>query len=148
MANERFLQTLKRVGADAGPLAMLAVDRAHCISEWGHNFRPDYLKLARLAKTLGVGRVLALTATATPAVAEQIAAAFEITEADVVRTPFHRPNLELHVTPAPPGKRPTLLLERLRSRLRGPTIVYVTLQKTAEEVAAALEGAGLPARCY
>ena len=61
LANERFLQTLGRL-----PIDLLAVDEAHCISEWGHNFRPDYMKLARLAVELKVGRVLALTATATP----------------------------------------------------------------------------------
>src|SRR5207249_1676208 len=71
LASERFLQTLRRL-----PLAMMAVDEAHCISEWGHNFRPDYLKLAKLARELKVARVLALTATATPAVAKDIAAAF------------------------------------------------------------------------
>jgi ATP-dependent DNA helicase RecQ len=148
MANERFLQTLKRVGAEAAPLAMMAVDEAHCISEWGHNFRPDYLKLAKLARDLGVGRVLALTATATPSVAEQIAAAFEVAPDAVIRTPFHRPNLELHVSPVAAGQRQQLLLERIRSRPRGPTIVYVTLQKTAEDVASLLAGAGLPARSY
>ena len=65
---------------------MMAVDEAHCISEWGHNFRPDYLKLAALAADLKVRRVLALTATATPAVAEQIAGAFGIARDDVVQT--------------------------------------------------------------
>src|SRR5262245_43453190 len=59
LANERFLQTLRTLR-----IALLAVDEAHCISEWGHNFRPDYLKLADLAKELNVGRVLGLTATA------------------------------------------------------------------------------------
>src|SRR5207244_11048598 len=80
LANERFLQTLRRLR-----LAMMAVDEAHCISEWGHNFRPDYMKLAALAKSLGVGRVLALTATATPAVAKDIAASFDVAEGDVVQ---------------------------------------------------------------
>ena len=63
-------------------ISLLAVDEAHCISEWGHNFRPDYLKLAPLAERLKVGRVLALTATATPPVATQIAAAFGISDDD------------------------------------------------------------------
>jgi len=143
LANERFLQTLKSL-----PIALLAVDEAHCISEWGHNFRPDYLKLARLADELRVGRVLALTATATPGVARDVARAFKIAEADVVHTGFYRPNLTLRVTPSEAGRRPALLLERLRSRPRGPTIVYVTLQRTAEEVAKALAGKGLPARAY
>src|SRR5688572_29091450 len=143
MANERFLQTLRQLN-----VSMMAVDEAHCISEWGHNFRPDYLKLAKIVRDLGVPRVLALTATATPSVAKDIAKAFAVADDAVVRTPFHRPNLELHVTPTTAGGRDALLLRRLKSRPRGPTIVYVTLQKTAEDVAAALSGAGLPARCY
>src|SRR4051794_5465115 len=114
LANERFLQTLKRL-----TVAMMAVDEAHCISEWGHNFRPDYLKLARLARELKVGRVLALTATATPSVAEQIAKAFEIAADDVVKTGFYRPNLHLHAIPCEPGKRQIILQNRLVSRPRG-----------------------------
>ena len=70
--NERFLAQLARV-----PISLFAVDEAHCISEWGHNFRPDYLKLAR-ARELGAERVLALTATATPNVVGDICAAFGI----------------------------------------------------------------------
>src|SRR4051812_18686615 len=68
LASERFLQTLKRL-----PIAMIAIDEAHCISEWGHNFRPDYMKLANLARELKAGRMLALTATAPPGVASDIA---------------------------------------------------------------------------
>jgi ATP-dependent DNA helicase RecQ len=144
LANERFIETLKRLN-----LSMLAVDEAHCISEWGHNFRPDYLKLAKLARELNVGRVLALTATATPAVAGQIASAFAVADGDLVRTGFHRPNLTLNVVPVRDADRLRLLTDRIRSRERGPTIVYVTLQKTAEEVADALaKDGGLPARCY
>ncbi len=144
LANERFLQTLRRLR-----IAMLAVDEAHCISEWGHNFRPDYMKLASLARTLKVERVLALTATATPSVARDIAAAFDIAAGDVIQTGFHRPNLSLHVTPTHGGdERRELLLSRLRSRPRGPTIVYVTLQRTAEETADFLSGNGFSARAY
>jgi ATP-dependent DNA helicase RecQ len=143
LGNERFLQTLKRLN-----ISMLAVDEAHCISEWGHNFRPDYLKLAKLARELNVPRVLALTATATPTVATQIARAFGVAADNVVRTDFHRPNLELRVSPTTNAERPALLQDRIRSRPRGPTIVYVTLQRTAEEVAERLASAGLPARCY
>jgi ATP-dependent DNA helicase RecQ len=143
LAGERFVQTL------AGrPIALLAIDEAHCISEWGHNFRPEYLKLARLADTLRVGRVLALTATATPEVARDIARAFAIADPDVIRTGFHRPNLELHATPCNAGERYELLLDRLESRPPGPTIVYVTLQKTAEDLARALTAAGYPALAY
>src|SRR5437879_5196294 len=91
--NERFLADLRRA-----PIALFAVDEAHCISEWGHNFRPDYLKLAETARELGVERILALTATATPAVVEDICAAFDIPRECAVVTGFHRPNLELQTT--------------------------------------------------
>ncbi len=145
LANERFLATLSRMR-----IALLAVDEAHCISEWGHNFRPDYLKLAPLAKRLNVGRVLGLTATATPPVAEQIARAFAIDADDVVRTGFYRPNLNIAVSPAPENEaaRAKLLLERIRKRPQGPTIVYTTLQRTAETVAEDLSLNGLNAEPY
>ena len=71
LGNERFLHSLQRRN-----ISLLAVDEAHCISEWGHNFRPDYLKMARMAQELKVDRVLALTATATPDVARDIAVGF------------------------------------------------------------------------
>jgi ATP-dependent DNA helicase RecQ len=139
--SERFLSSLKR-----RPIALLAIDEAHCISEWGHNFRPDYLKLARLAREVGVQRVLALTATATPAVAADIARTFGVRDGDVVRTGFHRPNLFLEITPC--ADRSRQLVERLRGEARGPAIVYVTLQRTAEDVAGHLAAAGIPARAY
>jgi len=143
LGNERFLETLRRQNID-----LLAIDEAHCISEWGHNFRPDYLKLTHLAKSLGVGRVLALTATATPAVAADIEKAFDIAEGDTVHTGFYRPNLQLHVTPCEGGERRAHLLTRLRDRPKGPTIVYVTLQRTAEEVASFLSENGVDASAY
>ena len=143
LSGGRFVDTL------AGrPIALLAIDEAHCISEWGHNFRPDYLKLARVAESLRVGRVLALTATATPEVAGDIAKAFGIASADVVRTSFHRPNLELHATPCRADERTDLLLSRLAARPPGPAIVYVTLQRTAEALAETLSGRGLDAAAY
>ena len=113
LANERFLQTLGRLS-----ISMLAVDEAHCISEWGHNFRPDYMKIAAMARSLAIPRVLALTATATPGVARDIAAAFNITADDVVQTGFYRPNLSLHVSTGHGLDRDELLLNRLRLRAR------------------------------
>ena len=141
--NERFLESLKRV-----KVALFAIDEAHCISEWGHNFRPDYLKLAETAKALRVERVLALTATATPAVVEDICSGFGIPRECAFVTGFYRSNLNLFVSPVRAEERDALLLERLRTRAPGPAIVYVTLQKTAERVAADLEQAGFPARPY
>jgi ATP-dependent DNA helicase RecQ len=142
-ANERFVALLREI-----PIALFAIDEAHCISEWGHNFRPDYLKLAETARSLKVGRVLALTATATPAVTVDIRAAFEIREEHAIVTGFYRSNLELCATPVTSAGRDALLLERLTSRAPGPTIVYVTLQKTAVRIAKDLAAAGLPARAY
>jgi len=141
--NERFLGLLGRT-----PIALFAVDEAHCISEWGHNFRPDYLKLAEAAKSVHAERVLALTATATPAVVADICAAFQISKTAAVVTGFYRPNLNLSITPTTAAERDALLLKRLGKRAPGPTIVYVTLQKTAERIAALLADAGHPAEAY
>jgi ATP-dependent DNA helicase RecQ len=141
--NERFLQSLRR-----WKISMLAVDEAHCISEWGHNFRPDYLKIAGLAKELGIGRVLTLTATATPAVARDVAEAFAVAPEDVVNTGFYRPNLKLAVTPCTPAERTKLLLSRLEARAPGPAVVYVTLQRTSEKIAGLLCEHGYQARAY
>jgi ATP-dependent DNA helicase RecQ len=141
--NERFLAQLERTN-----IALFAVDEAHCISEWGHNFRPDYLKLAARARELGAERVLALTATATPAVAADIRAGFGIAEGDSIVTGFYRPNLTLLTTPVAAEERDELIVATLRERPPGPTIVYVTLQRTALRVASLLADAGLAARAY
>ena len=142
-SNERFIQKLRQL-----QISLMVIDEAHCISEWGHNFRPDYLKLARMARSLKVGRVLALTATATPTVAEDICREFSINGDAFIHTGFYRPNLTLEVTPCRPNQQIALLLNRLRDRPRGPTIVYVTLQRTAEMVAEELSKSGFPARAY
>ncbi len=142
-SNERFIQKLRQL-----QISLVVIDEAHCISEWGHNFRPDYLKLARAAKALGITRVLTLTATATPAVANDICREFKIEGDAFVHTGFYRPNLTLRITPCRNGEKTELLLDRLKDRPAGPAIVYVTLQRTAEMVAAVLSKKGLPARHY
>lgn len=142
-SSEAFLSRLRKT-----PPCLLAIDEAHCISEWGHNFRPDYLRLAALAKKLRIPRVLALTATATPAVAEEIRKGFRIRREDHTTTSFHRPNLSIHVTPAHSTMRLDILSERLSEPSLHPAIVYVTLQHTAEHVAAHLKSRGLRARAY
>ena len=141
--NERFLETLRRT-----KIALFAVDEAHCISEWGHNFRPDYLKLAETANKLGVPRVLALTATATPSVVKDICTAFDILPEHAIVTGFYRPNLELVITPVTHEERDGTLEARIEARPPGPTIVYVTLQKTAERVAERLRRKGHAAEAY
>lgn len=154
--NDRFIQLLKTVR-----LSLFAVDEAHCISEWGHSFRPDYLRLSRWADRLGCQRRLALTATATPRVAQDICAALEIPyPLASVRTPSVRPNLTTRVTSVQPTgssetleslvqSRVDLLVSRLKERDPGPTLVYVTLQATASKVAEMLRERGFfHAACY
>lgn len=149
--NTRFIKAIRRV-----PLALMAIDEAHCISEWGHSFRPDYLRLSRWVNRLQVQRRLALTATATPQVAKDICQAMEIPfPAGQVRTPSVRPNLTTRVTLVSPlvggtnsqlrdalTPRVDLLSTRLAERPPGPTIVYVTLQATAKVVAEMLRERG------
>ena len=141
--NERFRKTL-----EGFPISLFAIDEAHCISQWGHSFRPDYLKLAKIAKQLKVERILALTATATPMVIEDIRREFEIAAADVHQTTFYRPNLHLRFELTDERSRLTKLVRKMRERPAGATIVYVSLQKTAEEVAAALLAEGFDAKAY
>lgn len=141
--NERFRETLRGLR-----VSLLAVDEAHCISEWGHNFRPDYLKLASFARLCRAERLLALTATATADVLKDICRLFEISPQCAVRTGFYRPNLTLRMTSLAAGERDARLFQLLRERPPGPTIVYVTLQRTAEQVAGRLVAQGLDARPY
>lgn len=144
LKNERFVERLKRL-----PVSLMAVDEAHCISEWGHNFRPDYLKLAELARVIGVERVLALTATATPAVAQDVRQQFGIETQDQFQTSFRRANLQLVTRGCRPDQRLQRLIEGLqRQSPSAPSIVYVTLQQTAQQVAAELKSRGFNAGCY
>jgi ATP-dependent DNA helicase RecQ len=143
LGNERFLQLLEHQD-----IALLAVDEAHCISEWGHNFRPDYLRIASLAERLKVERVLALTATATPDVVRDIAKGFKVSTQNIVQTGFYRPNLELRVTACSERERKNLIVQRISDRPPGPAIVYVTLQRTAEQIAELLTSQGHVARAY
>jgi len=147
VAPERLGNTGFRLRLARARVALLAVDEAHCISEWGHNFRPDYLKLADSVHQLGIPRVLALTATATPEVSADICRTFGIYAEDHVQTGFHRPNLTLVMERCPADRRLDRLTTLVRE-LEGPTVVYVTLQKTAERVADALSRAGESAAAY
>lgn len=141
-ANERFRKAIKNCRPE-----LLAIDEAHCLSEWGHNFRPDYLRLPRISKRLRVKRCLALTATATPEVVADIRKAFQIDADQVVATGFRRENLALHVTPCSFETREKKLLQRVAG-VEGSVIIYVTLQHTAESVAAALRREGHEVRAY
>ena len=143
LANENFRRQLAET-----KVSLLAIDEAHCISEWGHNFRPDYLKLAPFARDLEISRILALTATATPPVAADIRESFGISREDHTQLSFHRPNLELRITPCEEEHKRQILLERLTGHPGAPTIIYGTRQETAESLAAFLKGKGFSARPY
>jgi ATP-dependent DNA helicase RecQ len=145
LSNERFITLIRSL-----PVDLMVIDEAHCISEWGHNFRPDYLKLARVARSIKVPRILALTATATPKVARDICREFQIEDRNYVNTGFYRPNLTLTFSCCETGKaeKLALLAQRIKSSPVGPTIVYVTLQKTAEEVSGFLEKNDLSSKPY
>lgn len=141
--NERFRSYLVRMN-----ISLLVVDEAHCISEWGHNFRPEYLKLPGYIKEFSIPQVLLLTATATTEVAEDICSKINILPENLVRTGFYRKNLFLQLTPVENLSKKELLIKRLQERGPEPTIVYVTLQKTAQEVADALYNAGIKSKAY
>lgn len=140
--NERFRRFIKRI-----PISMLVVDEAHCISEWGHNFRPDYLKLPSYQQELAIPLVLLLTATATRRVQRDMAQKFAIHPEHIVQTGFYRHNLDIDLINTQSHEK----LNRLKAILndtQGASIVYVTQQKTAEEVANALRADGYSATAY
>lgn len=141
LANERFLNALGRVR-----VPLLAVDEAHCISAWGHDFRPDYLRLPLLSADLGSPPVLALTATAPPAVQQDILVTLGVPDDGVVHTGARRPNLALRVEA--PHDRDRRLLELVRADPTAPTIVYALRQADTERLAALLDQAGISARPY
>ena len=143
LKNERFRNFLQQV-----PISLLVVDEAHCISEWGHNFRPDYLKLPDYQRQFNIPQTLLLTATATPKVIADMQAKFSIAEGDVVTTGFYRPNLNLLVEPVRGQDKRRRLVEWMSARAGQPSIVYVTLQKTAEQIAEHLERNGIQAEAY
>jgi ATP-dependent DNA helicase RecQ len=129
-------------------VSLLAVDEAHCISEWGHDFRPSYQRLGALRAALGDPPVIALTATATPAVRKDIAAQLGLREPEVVITGFDRANLNYHVVTARnDGQKDDVLTELLKAR-DTPAIVYATTRRAVERLTPVLEAQGIPAVAY
>ncbi|MEG3753710.1 ATP-dependent DNA helicase RecQ [Psychromonas arctica] len=141
--NERFRTFLKQV-----PISLMVVDEAHCISEWGHNFRPDYLKLAAYREQFSINQVLLLTATATDKVIQDMAEKFHIESEHITLTGSYRANLNLSVLGVDEQNKLPCLVPWLESKAGQAGIIYVTLQKTAEQVAEALSQAGIKAIAY
>jgi ATP-dependent DNA helicase RecQ len=144
LQNRSFLNAL----AEAH-VSLLAVDEAHCISQWGHDFRPDYLQIGRARERMGRPPVVALTATATPRVQEDIAASLALREPARVVTGFNRPNLcfEVRSTPGAADKRRALT--ELLEKETGAVLVYASTRKQVEAVTRHLRGTlGRDARSY
>ncbi|CAH1600088.1 ATP-dependent DNA helicase, RecQ family [Vibrio owensii] len=143
LKNERFREFIRQI-----PLSLMVVDEAHCISEWGHNFRPDYLKLPQYQRELNIPQTLLLTATATPAVIEDMQSKFDIASENITVTGFYRSNLDISVLPCEEENKLTQLSDIITAAPKLPSIVYVTQQQTAEQVANSLIRLGINAHAY
>jgi ATP-dependent DNA helicase RecQ len=131
--------------------SLLVVDEAHCISEWGHDFRPDYLRLGAAAEALGRPTILALTATAAPPVRDEIVERLGLRDPAVVIRGFDRPNIALAVERFHGESGEDRKLRALEERIAAappPGIVYVATRRQAEELARSLCGRGLRAASY
>jgi RecQ family ATP-dependent DNA helicase len=127
--------------------SLIAIDEAHCISQWGHDFRPDYRMLGQHLHLLRPAPVLALTATATPVVQNDILAQLSLHDAARFIHGFRRDNLAIEVVEVPKPMRTERALDLLRDPERRPAIVYAPTRKEAEETAATI-GAHFPAAAY
>jgi ATP-dependent DNA helicase RecQ len=128
--------------------SLLAVDEAHCVSAWGHDFRPDYLRIGDVLDRLGNPRVVALTATASPPVREEVVERLRLRDVRQVVRGFDRPNLRLEVERAADADAQTELLLQRVTHLPLPGLVYAATRKGTERYADALSERGLVARAY
>jgi ATP-dependent DNA helicase RecQ len=129
-------------------ISLLAVDEAHCISQWGHDFRPSYLRVADVRQKLGAPPTIALTATATPQVRTDIAKQLALRDPKVVITGFDRTNLAYHVLPAKnDAEKDAQLVNTLRTH-DGLAIIYASTRKSVDRLAGVLELKGIAAAAY
>ncbi len=132
----RFLQFLERF-----PPSRLVVDEAHCISQWGHDFRPDYRRLDTVVEALNGLPVSALTATATPSVREDIARQLGLREPLEILTGFDRPNLSFEVQGAASRSDKFEIAETLLGEVEGQRLIYAASRRSVEEIAEHFDGA-------
>lgn len=118
--------------------SLIAVDEAHCISQWGHDFRPDYRMLGQRLPLLRPAPIIALTATATPEVQDDIVAQLGLTRAERFIHGFRRTNIAIEIVERSPGERADVICELLADKARRPAIVYAATRKNAEELGKAL----------
>ena len=148
LAPERFAfgdlgEKLSRVG-----VSLLAVDEAHCISEWGHDFRPSYMRIGEIRDRLKAGCTMALTATATPRVRADIVRNLELSDAETIVTGFDRTNLTYYVAPARSDDEKDELLVRFLREREGLAVVYASTRKSVERIAELLRRNRIPAAAY
>ncbi len=120
--------------------ALVAIDEAHCISQWGHDFRPDYRTLGQFLPALRPSPIIALTATATPAVQKDILRALDLADPAVFITGFRRHNLGIEVVETSKPQRLELMRKLLAPDSARPAIIYAQSRKTADEIASTLNG--------
>src|SRR5204863_7841597 len=144
LANDEVLERLR-----AAKPSLFVVDEAHCISEWGHDFRPEYLRLGRAIEALGRPRVLALTATASPIVREEIIERLGLRDPAVFVRGFDRPSLWLEVQTCLSEREKVAHLLASMPRVSFPGIVYVATRSQTHEIAELLaREAGLRTAAY
>lgn len=135
LRNQAFLAALRKA-----KVSLLAVDEAHCISQWGHDFRPDYLHIGSVRTMLGNPVTVALTATATVDVQQDILDQLKLLGAEHIITGFSRPNLVFHVRFTPDMQSKMQAIIRVLSVVKGAGIIYVGTRREAEELATTLDG--------
>jgi ATP-dependent DNA helicase RecQ len=138
-----FLQALRARG-----VALMVVDEAHCVSQWGHDFRPAFLAVREAVKELGRPPILALTATATPEVLTDIQAQLGMCDAQLVNTGIERPSIRLEVCRTPRASDKIDHVVRLLGEVEGPAIVYAATIRLADEVHQQLVAQGIAAELY
>jgi len=130
-------------------ISLLAVDEAHCISQWGHDFRPDYLQIGPIWQAMGQPTLLATTATATPTVQQDIVKLLDLPTAQTLVTGFNRPNLTFRVKFTPDARTKLQTLPALLSKSQGSTIIYTATRRNADEVADFIRSTvRVPAQAY
>lgn len=130
-------------------VGLFVVDEAHCVSQWGHDFRPDYFRLADAARALGAEAILAATATATPRVAADVARRLRLRDPLLVATGFDRPNISFAVARPAPHEKRDMLLGALRREGGLPAIVYAGTRAGSEDLAALIRSElGVEALAY
>ena len=149
---ERFASSSFLAALSQRTIDLFAVDEAHCVSEWGHDFRPDYLRLRGVIERLGSPTVMACTATATEQVADEISARLGLRDPHVVRAGFDRPNLSFDVIAlegtGSKARKQMLLSLALSDPANRPAIVYCGTRRDVEEVTERLRAEDLPAVGY